>query len=252
MCCYISPNIDQRVAERKIDEIFRACSEETVDYVLMGDMNAKSPLWGSPVTDQRGIYLEEGFAELNLVVLNDGLKPTFVRGQSISYIDVTSATTNMSRKIRNWEVLDDDPGTNHQYICFVVEDNITSRTKMGQIRAKDWEVFRTLLEMKAHREGEGQNVIGRFEKAIQEAYKGCLGPKIAVHDREMPYWWNQEISEARTSCGRIRRRLIRSRARLINGPEDVQVLEGEYREARRELKYLEEATLEEHSSRNGK
>lgn len=47
-------------------------------YVLLGDFNTKSPLWGSPIPDNRGIYLAETAVTLDLVMLNDGKKVTFI------------------------------------------------------------------------------------------------------------------------------------------------------------------------------
>nr|CAI5821092.1 unnamed protein product [Callosobruchus analis] len=45
-------------------------------------------------------------AEMNLVIWNDGKIPTFQRGQSYSFIDVTLATQDITRDLVKWEVLE--------------------------------------------------------------------------------------------------------------------------------------------------
>nr|CAH7762818.1 unnamed protein product [Callosobruchus chinensis] len=56
--------------------------------------------------DQRGKYIEEWVAALNLVIMNTGDTPTFQRGISASYIDVIGTTTDTARKVGKWEVLE--------------------------------------------------------------------------------------------------------------------------------------------------
>lgn len=66
-----------------------------------GDLNAKSPAWGSPIENARGAYLTEWAGVLDIVVLNREDTPTFVRGESKSFIDLTHATTRTARSISN-------------------------------------------------------------------------------------------------------------------------------------------------------
>lgn len=44
--------------------------------LLMGDLNAKSAIWGSPVTDARGTMLGDWAVLLDLTVLNRGSELT--------------------------------------------------------------------------------------------------------------------------------------------------------------------------------
>lgn len=56
ICVYISPNLPQEEYKRYVDRIVhevRNCGRETI---IAGDINAKSPLWGSPKEDKRGEY----------------------------------------------------------------------------------------------------------------------------------------------------------------------------------------------------
>lgn len=60
--------------------------------MIMGDVNSKAPEWGSPIWDKMEEYWTECLKELNLVVINTGNAPTFVRNQSTSYVDVTCSS----------------------------------------------------------------------------------------------------------------------------------------------------------------
>ncbi|XP_074031407.1 uncharacterized protein [Leptinotarsa decemlineata] len=70
---YISPNISVQVFKQSIDEIMEGIRREGKDVIIVGDLNAKSPLWGSNHTDEKWI------ASLDMEVKNDGCVPTFVR-----------------------------------------------------------------------------------------------------------------------------------------------------------------------------
>lgn len=83
-----------------------------------GDLNAKSPLWNSLVSDRRGQYWEEWIAALNLVVLNEGHTRTFVRGMSASFIDVTISSQRTARKIGSWRVVEEENLSLHRYIMY--------------------------------------------------------------------------------------------------------------------------------------
>ncbi|KAJ0173852.1 hypothetical protein K1T71_011001 [Dendrolimus kikuchii] len=62
--------------------------------VVGGDVNSKSPWWGSPTEDRRGKRLAGLLNELDLQVLNEGSTPTFdtVRGDKTltSFVDITA------------------------------------------------------------------------------------------------------------------------------------------------------------------
>lgn len=89
--------------------------------IVVGDLNVKSMAWGSRTTDARGRAVEEWLAEAGLCVLNQGTENTCVRRRGGSVIDVTFATPEMARRVRDWEVLVDEKTlSDHRYIRFSV------------------------------------------------------------------------------------------------------------------------------------
>ena len=70
--------------------------------VVGGDFNAKSTIWGAKYVDENGELLEELIASRGMIVANEGNKPTFVRGNQTSCIDVTMCTENLGGRIKKW------------------------------------------------------------------------------------------------------------------------------------------------------
>lgn len=56
--CYISPNITFVEYRTKVDQIVENI-EQTKVVLIVGDINAISPMWLAPITDKRGLYCEK-------------------------------------------------------------------------------------------------------------------------------------------------------------------------------------------------
>ncbi|KAK9704620.1 Endonuclease-reverse transcriptase [Popillia japonica] len=76
--------------------------------IIRGDINAKSPQWGEPKTNNKGEHWQEWIPTLHMVVLNDGKEPTFVRSVTKPHIDVILSTNRSAKRIVNWRVMDED------------------------------------------------------------------------------------------------------------------------------------------------
>ena len=66
---------------------------------IAGDFNVWTVELGSKETKKRGHTLLEAFSVLDLVLLNDGEKPTFIRGEASSMIDLTFVSSNLLKGI---------------------------------------------------------------------------------------------------------------------------------------------------------
>lgn len=63
--CYISPNMSLLDFERTVDNIMNSIHQSNREVIVLGDINAKSIHWGSPVNDRRGEYWMEWMCRLN-------------------------------------------------------------------------------------------------------------------------------------------------------------------------------------------
>nr|CAH7749745.1 unnamed protein product [Callosobruchus chinensis] len=177
-------------------------------YVILGDFNSKSPLWGPQSADRRGDYPSEWIAELDLVVHISGNNPTFWRGSSGSFIDITLSTQNLARAIDKWFVSDTESISDHLFIFFDLQVQRTSRRRIvNGVRKVDWKLFRQILEWKIDLCGKADNTSESFNRIIREAYTDSSHVNRR-QDRKMPFW-NEEIEAYRKECLYKRRQLTR-------------------------------------------
>jgi len=81
--------------------------------------------------------LADAMPALNVYVCNNG-QPTFVRGVSMTHIDVTFVSESLADKVHGWKILDEESNSLHKYICF--EIIINPRLGTG-IETMKWSVL---------------------------------------------------------------------------------------------------------------
>jgi len=85
--------------------IWEPLSSANRNFIITGDFNAKSSLWGCCVSNWRGNALERWAAELDLRLANDG--HSCVRPQGSSIIDLIWSSADVFRCVSDWQVLSD-------------------------------------------------------------------------------------------------------------------------------------------------
>lgn len=229
-CCYISPNISLADFKKDIDNIMEEILTRNREAIVLGDLNAKSPAWGSPIEDARGAYLTEWAAVIDLVALNRGNIPTFVRGNSKSFIDITLATLKTAGDICNWRVSEEESFSLHRFIFFEVK-TATDRNRTARNRArhsidnrKMEEVLRSTLT-----EQDIAKTLYTLRNAQDDS--SLTAPNNA---RSASYWWNADIAKQREACNKHRR--IITRARRSGTINDNMIRD--YKSSRKTLKDL--------------
>lgn len=244
-CCYISPNIHINEYRDYVNKLMYDVRGLAKEVVVIGDINSKSPEWGSPIRDNRGDYWTEWLAELNMVVNNTGDTPTFVRDGSISYIDVTCSSQKIAKKITNWQVLEGEVMTYHQYILF----EIINERKCIQTRENKKPVFYQDKYTKELREKIPEILYAPWSEVMEiiaEAVRASSERLQLGNNRRAPYWWNQEINDKRTECTKIKRKLTRIRKKSREIRNVWEELKNDHKELRRELKRLINKSKKEH------
>ncbi|KAK9709882.1 Endonuclease-reverse transcriptase [Popillia japonica] len=187
--CYFSPNIPFLEFRCHIDEMTDDIKATGLDAVIAGDFNSKSPMWGSPVTDIRGEYLMEWAAELGLNAINVGDTPTFERGASKSYIDITWASESIANRIHGWEVLPDEVFTFHNFIYFEIRTTTHQEVESRRIfRFLDKALFEAKLRSR---------IVGSEDKFLPDEFINEVSlinnectVSIYEEKRSVPCWWN--------------------------------------------------------------
>ena len=87
---------------------------------IVGDCHTWAVEWASKKTKKRGHALLEAFSLLHLKLLNNGKKPTFVRGEASSMIDLTFVSSGLAKGNNCWEMSDIYTQSDHRAITWRV------------------------------------------------------------------------------------------------------------------------------------
>ncbi|CAL1682470.1 unnamed protein product [Lasius platythorax] len=213
---YISPTLDLNEFDKTLGEISEAinCANR---LIVGGDFNAKSVLWGSRYTDGRGRLLARWAAERDLCVANVGDKPTCVRPQGTSVVDITWVSPDLFPFIGDWRVEEGvESLSDHLYISFSLG---TTRTCPSARRLPDrrWnrkkfdsDFFRAVLIWKGQEPDvedrmDVEQMASWLDRIMVEACDAAaprIGPK---KPRRRAYWWQDSVALIRRECIRARR-----------------------------------------------
>ncbi|XP_070854126.1 uncharacterized protein [Drosophila suzukii] len=100
--CYLAPSLSLTSFSRIMDELISDLRGRS-NVVIGGDFNAWAEEWGSLYTNARGRTILEAIASLDIVLLNEGSQHTFNRAGAGSIIDLSFASSSLSRSTR-WRI----------------------------------------------------------------------------------------------------------------------------------------------------
>ncbi len=116
------------------------------EVVLSADSNAHSPAWGGTTLDNQGRTLEALLASNALMLLNDGVRPTF-SGRGDTYIDITAVSAGLSGMARKWQCDAFHTTSDHKVITFHLSITANKQLRLSRsLRKADWFTFTDTLE----------------------------------------------------------------------------------------------------------
>ncbi|XP_036327420.1 uncharacterized protein LOC118740030 [Rhagoletis pomonella] len=186
-------------------------------------------------------------ARLEFIVLNTGAATTFRRpGCEETTPDITLASEGIAGTIKEWKVLEDYTGSDHQYISFIIDSKNDGLRKKMQCSTRKWNVSKlnseALSEIDAHgsEESSYNNAMEIVETTMKMISRACTKamPTTGSNRHKTPaYWWTENIAQLRRTCFHLRRTYTRARRRSA-AVEEAQL----YQAARKELKRAIEAS----------
>ncbi|KAJ0169324.1 hypothetical protein K1T71_015208 [Dendrolimus kikuchii] len=226
--------------------------------LVLGDFNAKSVAWGSPSTCARGESLEEWAIEQGLVVLNRGAAHTCVRQQGGSIVDITFASPELARRVRDWRVVTGvETLSDHRYIRFSVStqhpDPPSREPPVGDcprwaLQKLNREAFKEALidaTWASEPEVDPPDLnIEQEAEILRSLVTGVCDAAMPRRGRFRPsrkvYWWNPVLEGLRRACNSAHRQYTRHRRRRRRAADaaavEAQLYEG-YRSARETLRF---------------
>lgn len=216
--CYMPPSMSQEEFEGAIDRLV-VDAKDRAPVAITGDFNAWAVEWGSKVTKKRGQALLEAFTVLNLTLLNDGKKPTFVRGEKSSVIDLTFVSSGIAKGDNRWRVMDTCTLSDHLAICWTVqrhqrcETHAPRRRGFAGWRANTFDADALAVCMP---EGgaEGKTAETKTDYVMKKVASACDAAMLRRRNgnqHKPVYWWNNNIAQLRAKSNRARRLAQRAR-----------------------------------------
>ncbi|KRG07864.1 uncharacterized protein Dmoj_GI25793 [Drosophila mojavensis] len=222
--CYLTPSDDISTFQNKLDAIEDLLVDRRQPFIVAGDLNARAVDWGMSSTNSRGRKIMDMAARSGLVVANRGSRPTFHRpGCEGTIPDVTFGSEHIVDRIKDWKILDDFTGSDHEYISYDFQN--TSQQNHPSYSRKTshrWDISKVdtgklLAELdRQERQFDGtltsKQVGERSLTAMERACNVSMPKTHSKHGgRRQAYWWNHDIAEKRKVCIQCRRRLTRAR-----------------------------------------
>lgn len=190
--------------------------------IVLMDSNARSPLWFSNETDERGKIVEEFLLSRNLFVINEpNNPPTFLSVNGQSNIDVTLVSESMLTVIGGWRVLSDCTTSDHNLIVFDYNRNPVQKREIFKqniynIKKANWE---NLVQLAKERFNDSfvdnlntldcDDAVSLFNKLLSDICNLTI-PRKKSGRRTVP-WWSQDLLKLRIDANRAKRQLLRAR-----------------------------------------
>ncbi|KAG5873327.1 hypothetical protein JTB14_005307 [Gonioctena quinquepunctata] len=179
------------------EELEDLISQLPIPFLLVGDMNAHNPLWGSLRRDIRGSILEQLLDRDNLILLNSGAMTYFnARSRDFSAIDLSLASPRIATRL-SWRVLDDSYNSDHFPIVIstdIPETQVVPPPKWLVEKAQ-WSVFEEHLDLP----GESDDIYQEVENltaCIKLAAEKAIPMRTQLPTRRLVPWWNPQVRDA--------------------------------------------------------
>lgn len=211
--CYSSGNREIEDLEQLLSEISALLIQCRKTTIVVGDFNAKSPQWGMRKKDTRGARMEEWIAQNDMVLLNNHDKPTFQSENYGSILDLTLCTSDLVPFVTQWDVLEEESLSDHNYIFFelVFQTPITS----SRAQKSGWQI-RKLNKEKLEQEAQKMEwhdteiTAGKFSETLKVLCDSTMPKRVVKPNRKPVYWWTAEIAILRKDCVGKRRQYTRT------------------------------------------
>lgn len=199
---YLPPSVP--TAQREFEKL---CDQLPQPFIILGDLNAHNPLWGSGKIDNRGKMLERVLFSRSLCLLNTGT-PTYLNSatQSLSAIDISLCSPSLFSSI-DWKVDENPRGSDHFPIALKfrgLTSNIGTRPPRWKLQQADWDLFtkeaNILTESFQHLNVEEANTLVT-NTIINAANRSIPQTKGNLPRRPKP-WWTSDCEKTRREQNR--------------------------------------------------
>lgn len=236
--CYAPPSMTTDEFENFLDNLVADAKQRSL-VAIAGDFNAWAVERGSKVTNRKGQALLETMSLLDIVLLNTGTKPTFVKGEASSIVDLTFVSGSLARGNQcRWVVSDTYTHSDHQAIIWEIGGDYSRIEKAPKTNEKGWkakvfdaDLFREAFDTSPLAVESAAEKVEVVMQRVTEACDATMPRKRDVDFRPAVHWWSEQIAGLRRECHRARRLVQRAR-----GKHSFPDLEEQHRKMRLKFK----------------
>ena len=132
----------------KIDEDKYKILFKNRKAIILGDFNAKNPLWKHEKLNDQGTALEKLIETHQFVVINTG-KPTYRKENGgMSILDLAFVSNSLALKCK-WDTIEDTLGSDHLPVVISINEQAPIEPDGGtkwNVKKADWPLFKTLCK----------------------------------------------------------------------------------------------------------
>ena len=165
-------------------------------FIITGDFNAHSPLWGDGQTlDARGKILEGLLAKTNTHLLND-TSPTYLIPSTLktTSVDLSLCSPELAPSL-TWSTLDDTWFSDHYPITInSVSPEHTTPPPYFNFKKANWFAFTQECKSLLNTNTENKTIEHFTDKLLEIADRNI--PKLSTHPRKNKSWFNNDCSQA--------------------------------------------------------
>ena len=137
-------------------KVFDILQSEKLEFIIMGDLNARSTLWGADKNNLNGDILDNIILDHNCLIVNNK-ESTYINfnGNSKGILDYCIVSTKLYDKFDKFEVLHNEDMTTDHLPCLIIFQlnnnthnkprNYTNKIKYYNFKKANWEQFKQLL-----------------------------------------------------------------------------------------------------------
>ena len=179
--------------------------------LILGDINGKHHIWGSPDNTPRGVLINDIFSYNDLYFLNDG-SPTYFnpRNNYFSHLDVTACSDSISHKFQ-WSVYHDKLSSDHYPIFIKYNANhlYTSKSAKWKLPEANWAIFRNSVTLPDTFSDPNEDNHFITTKILDACSVSIPRTSTNVSSKYSCFWWNDDCAEALNNTKRQLRKLYK-------------------------------------------
>ncbi|XP_023210495.1 uncharacterized protein LOC111613382 [Centruroides sculpturatus] len=211
---YFAPDENDKDCIRELEDTTRQLNSK--NFILVGDINAKSPSLHHIREDNRGQLMGSFMDSHDLYSANTTNHPTFFTAHAECWSNVFLAPTTLSNKIILCETLLDDSASDHRYILAEIISDENAENNCGLTRRTNWELFCQIFSASWRNynfaEFQNEEDINHYANYITESLQKAekLSTSITKTNKIKTNWWTDDLTAQQHKIRKIRRKMIKA------------------------------------------